>query len=154
MLGAEFLLSQIEGKEILEPKNDENIWFQQLDNGYFKNTYYRHITYLSLPVFYGLRFNKLTLNAGIQVSCAFSSNGRSKSEATINETYYSSDEKTDNINIKKMDYESRAGVIFNLTEKLAIEGTYYCGFNNIQKGDAPIWKLKVQQATVGVRYTL
>ncbi len=154
MLSAEFLLSQIEGKEILETKNDENIWFQQLDNGYFKNMNYRHITYLSLPIYYGLRFNRLTINAGFQGSYTFSSSGRSKSEATLNGTTYTSDEKMDNINIKKIDLGPRAGIIYQFIEKLAIEGTYYYGFNNIQKGDAPIWKLKVQQITFGIRYTL
>lgn len=60
----------------------------------------------------------------------------------------------DNIYIKNFDFGPKAGVIYKLNEKLAIEGTYYYGINNLLKGDPILWKSKIQQLTLGIRYTL
>lgn len=152
-LGAELLFSQIEGKEKLEMDYNYSGW-DGSESGHGENIGYRYISYLSFPVYYGLKINKLTINAGFQISCTLSSSGREKSYAILNGIKYSSDNKTDNINIKRFDYGPKAVIIYNLTDKLAFEGTYYYGFNNIQKGNPILWKLKVQQATLGIRYTL
>lgn len=154
-LGAELLFSQIEGKDRMEydlTDLDGNI------EGHVKSIGYRHISYLSLPVYFGVTVKKLTLNAGFQLSYAFSSSGRTKSNGTFyeqgQEQSYSSDSKSDNINIKIWDFGPRAGIIYPLTKRLDLEGTYYYGLNNIQKGEDPMWKLKAQQITLGVRYAL
>jgi len=122
--------------------------------GYRKDNSYRHISYLSLPVYYGFTINRLVINAGFQISYSISSSGREKDYAIVEGITYTSDNKVDNINIRRFDYGPKAGIIYNLTDKLAVEGTYYYGLNNIQKGNPILWKLKVQQATLGIRYTL
>lgn len=152
--GTELLFSKIEGKEILE------VDYYTLDGsgnrnymGHRKDDFYRHISYLSLPIYYGFKISRLVINAGVQVSYSISSSGREKDHAVFEGENYNTDIKTNDINIKHFDYGPRAGIIYHLTSKLAVEGTYYYGLNNIQKGDPPSWKLKVQQATLGIRYT-
>jgi hypothetical protein len=154
-MGAELLFSQIEGKGKMETDLyifKENSVLELV--GHMTSTYYQHISYLSLPVNYGYEIKKMKISAGFQISYALSSSGRDKTNATIEGEYETSDNKYDNINIKSFNFGPKAGIIYHLSRKLAIEGSYYYGLNNIQKGDATSWKLKVQQATFGVRYTL
>jgi opacity protein-like surface antigen len=154
-LGAELLFSQIEGKEKLEiDLYTLNGVGERNYLGYSADKTYRHISYLNLPVYYGFKINGLVINAGFQISYALSSSGRKKGYAIVEGITYTSNNKTHDINIKKIDFGPRAGITYNLTDKLAFEGTYYYGFNNIQKGNPILWKLKVQQATLGIRYTL
>lgn len=154
LLGAELLLSQIEGMEKLEM---DLYTLNEFGNrnylGYRKDNLYRHISYLSLPVYYGFKINRLVINAGFQISYSISNSGREKGQGVIEGENFKIDIKTNDINIKRFDYGLKAGIIYNLTDKLAAEGTYYYGLNNIQKGDPIIGKLKVQQATLGIRYT-
>ena len=152
-LGAELIFSQIEGKEKWE------IDFIDIDGnkvGHGTDFTFRHISYLSLPVYYGFKIKRLTINGGFQISYALASSGRQKNDE-INEVHnetYSYDRKTDNIHIEKIDFGPRAGIVYDLTQKLAVEGTYYYGLNNIQKGNPQLWKLKVQQITFGILYAL
>ena len=154
-LGAELLFSQIEGKEKTETDLKEiNEFGESKLVGHSIYIYYSHISYLSLPVYYSFKTNKLAIIAGFQISYALSSNGHDKTIALINGQEETADNKYDDIHIKNFDFGPKAGIIYNLTEKLALEGTYYYGLNNIQKGNPILWQLKVQQATLGLRYTL
>ena len=160
-LGAELLFSQIEGKDVIDSDFSDTDWItgeNETITGHVTNKGYRHISYISLPLYYGYTIKKFTLHAGFQLSYAFSSSGREKTYGTYNEggqeTNVNNDTKTDNINIKKLDFGPRAGITYQLTNRLGLEGTYYYGLNNIQKVDDPFWILKVQQMTLGVRYAL
>lgn len=150
-LGAELLFSQIKGKEKTEM--DLTGW-DESESGHFTSIYNRHISYLSLPVYYGFQIGKLSINAGFQVSCALLCSGREKTNIVINGTSETADNKYDDISIRKFDFGTKTGITYKLTDKLAFEGTYYYGLNSIQKGDPIFWKLKVQQATIGIRYSL
>lgn len=153
-LGAEFLFSQIEGKDILKMNLTD---INRNKVGFSSDVLYRHISYLSIPVYYGYTFKWLTIHGGLQVSYALASSGREKSDILLNEAEEyreSTNLKVNDINITKFDFGPRAGMIYQLNSKLAVEGTYYYGLTNILKGGSPVWKLKVQQMTVGVRYSL
>lgn len=153
-LGAELLFSQIEGKNKMEMDLHD---FEGNKVGHASDIYLSHISYLSLPVYYGFNIKKLTINGGFQVSYALASSGRDKNDATIielHEEHYSTNNKIDDIHIEKFDFGPRAGIIYHLTDKLSVEGMYYYGLNNIQKGKLRLWELKVQQMTFGIRYVL
>ena len=153
-LGAELLFSQIEGKNVMEM---DLIDIEGNKIGHVTDIAFRHISYLSLPVYYGFKIKRLTINGGFQISYALASSGREKNDATINEINeesYSYNRKTDDINISNLDFGPRAGIIYHLTNKLAVEGTYYYGINNISKSNPLNWELKVQQMTFGIRYAL
>lgn len=153
-LGAELLFSQIEGKEKLE------FDLTDIDGnkaGFASDILYRHISYLSIPVYYGYTFKWLTFNGGLQVSYALASSGREKNNVIVYEIggkKESYTNKTDDINITRFDFGPRAGVVYQLNSKMSVEASYYYGLNNILKDGSPAWKLGVQQVSVGVRYAL
>lgn len=150
VLGAELLFIQIEGREHSE--------FDAIDvfgnkTGTITDDIYKHISYLGIPVYYGLKFNKMTINLGLLVSFTLASSGREKGRAPYNGEVLTWDNEFDELNIDSYDFGPRAGVIFNLNDRFAIEGAYYYGANNILDDDGPDWTWRVQQATVGFRYT-
>lgn len=153
-LGAELLFSRVEAKEkweaSLTDENGRNI-------GHATALFYKHISYLSLPVYYGFNLKKLTINAGFQVSRVLASSGREKNDATINEENvvpYNYDRKVDHINITNFDFGPKAGILYHLTDKLAIEGTYYYTLDNVDSRVPKVGKWKVHQMTLGARYAL
>jgi opacity protein-like surface antigen len=150
-LGAELLFSQIEGKRKIEM---DLIDIDRNHVGHATTIDLSHISYLSLPVYYGYTINRLTILGGAQLSYAMNSSGSSKSNAIVDGENFHSEEKSNDLNITKYEFGPRAGIVYHLTDKLAIEGIYYYGINNIQKGEPVMWKLKVQQMTLGIRYSL
>lgn len=153
-LGMELLFSQIEGKETWEGyellMNSDN----KMRMVYLKNNFHRHISYISLPVYYGININKLTIHAGAQISYAITTSSRSESTGTWNEQPYHEETKSVHMDVDKFDFGPRVGMIYPLNNKLSVEATYYYGFNNIQKNGSPADELKVQQASLGVKYNL
>lgn len=151
-LGVELLFIQIEGKERIEtaatdpygsPRGEiiiHNLW--------------RHVSYIGVPIYYGLKLKKLTINFGFQTSFTLTSSGRIKGQSSYNGTIRTWDDNISELNIDSFDFGPRAGIIFNLTDKFAVDGTYYYGVNNILGNDIGLdWTWKVQQVTVGLRYT-
>lgn len=153
-LGMELLFSQIEGKETWEGyellMNSDN----KMGMVYLKNNLHRHISYISLPVYYGININKLTIHAGAQISYAITTSSRSESTGTWNEQPYHKETKSVHMDVDKFDFGPRVGMIYPLNNHLSVETTYYYGFNNIQKNGSPADELKVQQASLGVKYNL
>lgn len=153
-LGAELLFSQIEGKEKWEI---ELIDVEGKNVGHATDLFYRHISYLSLPVYYGFNIKKLTINVGFQISRVLASSGREKNDAIINEDHqeqYSYDRKIDHVNITNFDLGAKAGILYHFSDMLAVEGTYYYSIGNIDSRVPKIGELKIEQMTVGVRYAL
>ncbi|HEY3371570.1 MAG TPA: porin family protein [Prolixibacteraceae bacterium] len=153
--GTELIFSQIEGKEELVV---ERIMMEGNNLGHFTGITYRHISYLSLPVYFGYTIKRLTINGGFQISYALASSGRKKENLTFygfpRDETNSSNVKIDDIYIKKFDFGPRAGIVYHLTDRLAVEGTYYYGIHNIQNEDPEYGEWKVQQMTLGIRYSL
>ncbi len=151
ILEAELLFIQIEGRKHLEFDVTDGFGNK---TGTATDDIFEYISYLGLPVYYGLKLNKWIINLGFQVSFTLTSSAREKGQAPSNGEIITWDNKFDELNIDSYDFGPRAGVIFNLNNRFAIEGTYYYGVNNILDNDAPNWLTwKVQQATVGLRYT-
>lgn len=152
-VGAELLFSQIEGKEEMEMDFHDA---QGNDAGHSSTLTLLHISYLSMPVYVGFNFNKLTVHGGFQVSYALAGSGREKSTVILKELQeesYSYDRKIEDLNYTTGDFGPKAGIFYQLTDKLSIEGTYYYGLTNIQKGLSSM-EMKIQQMTVGIRYGL
>jgi len=154
-IGAELLFSQVEAKEKREVRFTDEYGSSI---GQATALFYKHISYLSLPVYYGFNINKLTLNAGFQISRVLASSGREKNDLTFygfpHDEINSSNVKMDDINITNFDLGPKAGIFYHLTQKLAVEGTYYYSIGNVNSRVPKVDKLKVQQMTVGIRYAL
>ncbi|MCE9539114.1 MAG: PorT family protein [Bacteroidetes bacterium] len=154
LLGAELLFIQINGKEQLDLQGTD-IHGQPSGETFTDNTE-KHISYLGLPIYYGFKIKKLTLNLGIQTSLVLMSGGEEKGQVPDGYGGISTwDNKFDKLYIDAFDFGARAGLIFNLTNKFSIEGTYYYGINNILQKDKynSELKWKIQQMTIGLRYT-
>jgi hypothetical protein len=149
LLGAEILFSQIEGKERLSipifDNNGKNV-------GEDIDMIYRHISYLSLPIYYGFKFKKLSFNLGIQTSLALASSGEERGQfgGTVISNNFTK------LNIDNYDFGARAGMFINLSKRFSIDLNYYYGINNILSNNIniPNWSWKVQQATIGLCYKL
>lgn len=160
-LGAEILFSQVEGGQTVK-WDYKDIGLSNID-GYGSDFTYEKISYLSLPIYYGYTYKRLTINGGFQISYAFSSSGhyeisyeyiviaedggRIKSEGGLNS-------ELNKLAIRDFDFGPRVGGIYRLTNKLSIEGMFYYGINNINYIKLSAEELKIQQMTLGIRYTL
>jgi hypothetical protein len=153
VFGSELLFIQIEGQDRLE----FDIKDVSLENiGHTTSDLYEHISYLGLPIYCGLTIKNITLNAGFQLSYVLASRGKETCNGNINGAIYSGENRTDNLPIDKFDFGPRIGLIYNLNNKFAIVGIYYYGINNIleNQDDGNPFSRKIQQATIGLRYTL
>lgn len=160
-LTVEPLFSQIGSKE----KMQFNSYLDNLGNPVEKlatiNIDY-HISYFSIPIYYGFKIKGLTLNLGLQTSLAIANrlyyvsntpNGGSIALSKDEEFTFKNKGKGKS-NIDFYDFGLRSGLVFNLNKRFAIEATYYYGINNILGTNAPSkWNWKVQQITIGLRYT-
>lgn len=149
ILGVELLYLAIEDKN----KTAYNYTSNGNVIGHHYNTILKHISYLSLPIYYGLKVNDLTINAGFQFSYAIISGGIGKTELAWKEEFQMYDYKFGPLEIDRIDYGPRAGAIYNLTDKFAIEGLLYYGIHNIFAWKMIDWTWKIRQATVGIRYS-
>ncbi|MFK8037668.1 MAG: outer membrane beta-barrel protein [Crocinitomicaceae bacterium] len=148
VLGVELLFNQIEGKEKFEfDFTDEN----GNNAGYATGATYRHISYLSLPIYYGFKLNNLLVNIGFQTSLLLASNSQLKGLATTNNEVIKMDNKFE-LPVDNYDFGPRLGVSFQLNDMFAIESTYYYGMKNIIENSNPLLVWRVQQVTLGLRY--
>ncbi|MDQ3192179.1 MAG: PorT family protein [Bacteroidota bacterium] len=149
--GAELLFVQIEDKMHVESPMTDN---QGNYNGeYITNKYYKHLSYISLPVYYGININKISVNAGMQFMLLLTSNGRQKGEMKYNGEVLSWDNNMGKLNIDRYDFGPRVGITYKITEKFDIEANYYQGINNIINNSLQSsFRWKNQQLTIGIRY--
>jgi hypothetical protein len=151
LFGLEILFLQIRGYEKTEI---DLIDFNQNNIGYSRLNVHRNISYIGLPLYYTIKINRLSVNAGMQASFAISSNGREEGEARALEKVIQIKNKYKPLNIKSYDFGPRAGIDYRLNKYWSIEGIYYFGVNNIIK-ESPLGKIwRVQQATIGIKYNL
>ncbi len=151
-LGTELILSQVRGKETLQLDFTDQFG-NLVGNG--KTTTYMNITYLAIPIYYGIRINKLFFNLGVQSSIPLMSNARQFGDATFygKTTHYETN--YEKFNIGKNNFGAKAGLGFNLTNKISLESTYYYGISHIfhvNRNLGRIWQ--VQQILFGLRYKL
>ncbi len=149
IIGAELLFSQINGR-----KHENFPLHDSLGNPIYVSlvhNYYRHISYIGLPIQYGLKLRKLTINIGLQASFSFVNKERDEFYASYpKSTSHTTSNTYSKLYIDNYDFGARAGMVFNFTKKFAIDATYYYGINNIYKNNDYIWT--VQQMTIGLQY--
>jgi len=163
--GVELLYSQIQGKE---KQVDTVEWFGNNGNThalFTTNTITRNISYLSLPVYYGVTIKKFTVKVGLQISVALARSGKavvqspadsmgyfSISGATTTNTY-----KTNKLYVKDGAFGQTASITYNLSPKFALEANYYYELSNLYRNaklngsSETVWKF--QQITLGLRYS-
>ena len=161
VFGIELLFTQIESKE--KVVDSIGAYYTNYPNGktplLSTATISKHISYLSLPVHYGINVKKFTFNVGMQFWVRLLSSaqevvydnftyGNFSNYLTPNTTTYNYKRWI----IKDVDFGETVGIIYHFTNKFAIEGNYYYGFNNIYPNNRRTTQWKTQQITLGLRY--
>jgi len=156
IIGVELLFAQIEGREHFEyisPVSATTYTSSSSDND-------THLSYLEIPIYYGLKFDKLTLRAGVLAAVLLKSTQYSKGYTyasyglgSLYDNYW--DRESNLTDVATFDFGVNAGVMFNFSKNIAIECTYYQGFNYlIQNPDSSKKRnWKIQQISLGIRYT-
>lgn len=149
LISAELLVVQIESKTYLESPNYNMSGVPTGDIS--ASDIWKHITYLSIPVYYGYKINKFNLNLGISASLLLQSSLREKAQTTFAGTVFDTDTTYNKMKIDKFDFGVNAQVVYNITDKIGVEGTYYYGVNNLLLPEIEgSWRN--QQITLGIRY--
>lgn len=152
IIGTELLIAQIEGKEFLS--YEVMVQPGLLSGQFVTSNFWRHISYLGFPIYYGFNFKNLNVNLGFQANLMLASSGHEITQGPYNGKTRTWEYKSSKLGIDNYDYGARAGILLYLTKKFSIEANYYYGLNNILKDTkaSSVWTWKVQQATVGIRY--
>ena len=145
----ELMISQIEGKMY-----SENDVIDQSSNVIGKETFdtYYHITSLSLPVYYGLQFNKVGLLFGAEMAMPIYSGynlRRNISYYAVNEITKQNDSP---LYIDRVNFYARIGFEWLISENVLIRASYNHGLNIITRENGLPWK--THQASLGIRYNL
>ena len=166
VFGIELLFTQIESKEQIA--DTFGTAYTNYPNGasplISTNTISKHISYLSLPIHYGINVKKFTFNLGMQLSVRLLSSAQEviQDSYTNNASGYgfalipsTTTYNYKRLIIKDVDFGETLGIIYHLTKKFAIEGNYYYyyGLINIYPNNRRTTQWKTQQMTLGLRYT-
>ncbi len=144
LFGSDILFTEIEGNEIIDITYIEN-------PGYSYNTYRKHLSYLSLPVYFGLKFEKTSFYIGFMPSLLLKSKELWKRTVVHNEIV-SHDRADRYLSCYDADYGPKIGLRYNIKDNLIIEASYYYGLKRINEYENRTWKN--QQISLGFRYTL
>ena len=151
IIGFELLFSKIAGKE-----HSEQLVTDQYGNStgqLITNDNTLHISYLSIPIYYGFNYKKLNFNIGLQTSYTINGSAENKTNTPDgNGGFLNFDSDTNKLPIKNYDFGIRAGLFFDLTKRISLEIAYNYGLTNNYKYSSAKWK--IQQFTIGIRYTL
>lgn len=145
----ELMISQIEGK--LYSENDVIDMNFNVVGKKISYTYY-HITNVSLPVYYGLQFQKIGLLFGAEIALPIYSAYNSRSESSYNDVNETTIYKGSPLYIDAFNFNGRFGFEWLATNKLLLKMSYSHGINIITKQDGLLWK--TQQISIGLRYSL
>lgn len=149
--GTELFFVKINGKE-----TDTRYVYDTINKNMAQcsDIFYTHFSYISVPAYFGIILKKLTINIGAQVLLDFGTKGLEKFQITEGRSDTSWSNKIDLLPIKGVNVVPRLGVVYDLTNKLSIEASYYHGINNILRKSVPDRKWRAQQLTVGLRFKL
>lgn len=157
LFGLELLFTQIEGKNQRTDTIGSYTTNGNTTPWISKTTFSRHISYLSLPIHYGIKIKKFTISVGLQVSLVLMSSGQVISQnnfdyATQTPGTFTSSYTTNKLYIKDGAFGQMASIVYNLNSKFSIEGNYYYGQSNIYRKPDMGTTWKFQQMTIGLRY--
>lgn len=145
----ELMISQIEGKWYSE-NNVIDLNSNIIGKETFVTNY--HITSISLPVYYGLQFNKVGLLFGAEMAMPIYSGYN----LTRTLKYYDVNEITKEsgppLYIDRVNFYGRIGFEWLITDKVLLRATYSHGLNLITRKNGSEWK--THQGSIGIRYIL
>ena len=91
----------------------------------------KNITYFRIPLYYGYKIQKFSINAGINAQFALRSKGRAKGESISNSNVSKIDRKERKLKIDGYDFGPSFGLTYYFSEEISFEINYYNGLNNL-----------------------
>lgn len=116
---------------------------------YEDNTVNKSVTYISLPILYGLEFSRIYINGGIQGSMMMSGKGHTVNRE-VNLEYDLTDKE-----FAEFDFGFKGILGFRFARHLFAEFSYYHGIGNVcsKQGDTVGQTWNLRQLTFGIRYS-
>ena len=112
----------------------------------------RSLSYIGIPLYYGLNFDKWSFNIGVRASLLLASSGSEKGEVPLpNGEVTTFSNETDMLNIDSFDFGLRFGMNYKISDIGFIEGNFFHGIKDLQ--ETKILR-KTYQATLGLKYRL
>ncbi len=153
-LGIEALVTRIDGKQHFEGTQTDSHGNVIIT---MRSDRIRRLFYYGFPVYYGLQFNKLNINIGVQISrivkSVFTESGTTEfsngqpTTTWINKSANANDEG-------KTDPGVRIGVLYSLSNRFELEGLVYVGTDKTYGPSTATFMSDIYQATIGIRFSL
>ncbi len=157
-IGTDLLFNQVESRTSYIPNMQTDQSISNTPSGPFINTdyseeYRMHLTYLSLPVYYGYKISRFSFNLGFQTSLKLGTSYTVKSHSSAG-TYSAGNQALTKID--NLDYGLKVGLSWKLSTYLDLEGTWYHGLNNITHDPflSNYREYRIRQLSIGIRYIL
>lgn len=147
---AELLFTQISGNE----KTESALYVSQSTNiplVVANYTIYKHISYLSLPLSYGIKINKTTFSLGAQISRIVASKGKLEGQSNSSGSITNLNNNQYDLGLNNYDWGPKIGLFHDLRKNTMLEVNYYYGMNHKDKNTT---KGSNQQMTIGIRHNL
>lgn len=113
----------------------------------------KNITYFRVPLYYGYKIQKISINAGINAMFALRSKGRAKGESISNGEISVIDRKEKKLKIYGYDFGPSIGLTYYFSEEFNFELIYYSGLKNLPLLIS-VEKWKNRQLLFGISYNL
>jgi hypothetical protein len=152
MVGAELLFVQIEGKTYNKILFTDELGNYIGDFGTYKIL--QNISYFGLPVYFGYKIKKFTINLGFQVNYMLTGSAIEKGEVTFKGETSTFKNIHKKLAIDNFDYGPRIGFTYGLSERFSLEANYYYGLNNLLTNSIGRMKWNIQQCTLGLQLKL
>jgi hypothetical protein len=152
-LGATFLFNQIKGKARDETPATDN--FGNPTGEYIVSDRWQQLSYLSIPLFFGITLHKFNVNIGLQTSFIIETKGETNTKAPDGNggfLYFQS--KSEQLPVKDFDIGPGISLSYQLLNRVSIQASYYYGLRNIHKYNGSDKKWQIQQLTFGLQYHL
>ncbi len=157
-IGTDLLFNQVESRTSYTPnmqydqRSNMNYLLPVLNNGYYEENR-MHLSYLSLPVYYGYKVRRFSFYLGFQTSLKL---GTSNTIVSHSSGTTSSNGSQSLSNIDNLDYGPKVGLTWRVSTFLDLEGSYYHGLNNItyDPSNYNYQEWRIRQVSIGIRYIL
>lgn len=149
--GSALMMGYVSGRDKLEIYGNGTGGVNGL---FYRSNLFKYFGQVSLPVYFGLQFERFGFDMGFRVSYIPFSGGRQRVyEFNSNGPDRNVEENLGAMPIDVYDFGLRGGIVYRINDQFSVEGIYYHGLNNILEDNGGlIWR--VQQAMLGLRYTL
>ncbi len=129
-----------------------------VNNNPLPKSFYAHasenLSTLSLPLLLGMRVNWCNLLVGPQINTVLASRERQWGNPIVEGIELQYSNRTRGLPVNAFDIGLKIGLVTSISQRFAIEATYYHGLTNIYDQSYYVGNWRVRQVTYGLRYII